>query len=102
MRHLGGRGHGGARGAGPGGSACDHRSADSPDHQHERGCRPYWGERDDSAAGMELQPDAFSDAPHATVLLAHENVLLRMSSPGAIAPPFPVEMWPTVLLCYLR
>ena len=58
------------------------------------------GERDDSAAGMELQPDAFSDAPHATVL-AHENVLLRMSSPGAIAPPFPVEMWPTVLLCYL-
>src|SRR5262245_31219840 len=31
------------------------------------------------AAGVEVNPDAFSDNPHATVL-SHENVLLRMSA----------------------
>jgi cyclase len=32
-----------------------------------------------SAAGLQLNPDSFSDAPQATIL-AHENVMLRMSS----------------------
>ena len=32
-----------------------------------------------SAAGVQLNPDSFSDAPQATIL-AHENVMLRMSS----------------------
>ena len=30
------------------------------------------------AAGVEINPDAFSDEPHATVL-SHENVLTRLS-----------------------
>ena len=34
-----------------------------------------------SVAGREVNPDAFSEDPHATVL-AHENVMLRMSTPS--------------------
>lgn len=48
-------------------------------------------------AGVAISPDAFSDEPRATVL-AHENVLLRMSAPASPAsnePPFPDAAWPT-------
>ena len=48
------------------------------------------------AAGVAINPDSFSDEPHATVL-AHENVLLRMSAPKGPndnATLFPVMMWP--------
>ncbi len=43
-----------------------------------------------SAVGMEINPDNFSNETHATVL-AHENVLLRMSGSGDTS----VEAWPT-------
>jgi len=45
-----------------------------------------------SAVGMEINPDNFSNETHATVL-AHENVLLRMS--GSADADVPVEAWPT-------
>jgi glyoxylase-like metal-dependent hydrolase (beta-lactamase superfamily II) len=45
------------------------------------------------AAGIAINPDNFSDEEHATVL-AHENVLQRMSQPKGTETPFPVEMWP--------
>ena len=45
------------------------------------------------AAGIAINPDNFSDEEHATVL-AHENVLQRMSTPKGNETPFPVEMWP--------
>jgi cyclase len=45
------------------------------------------------AAGVAINPDNFSDEEHATVL-AHENVLLRMSTPKGNETPFPVDMWP--------
>ena len=44
-----------------------------------------------SAVGMEINPDNFSNETHATVL-AHENVMLRMSSDAAA---WSVEAWPT-------
>lgn len=44
-----------------------------------------------SAAGREVNPDAFSEEPHATVL-AHENVMLRMSSDET---RFPSSLWPS-------
>lgn len=47
-----------------------------------------------SAAGREINPDAFSDQPHATVL-AHENVMLRMSSPSGNDAPMASELWPS-------
>lgn len=45
------------------------------------------------AAGVAINPDSFSDEEHATVL-AHENVLTRMSTPKGNETPFPVDMWP--------
>jgi cyclase len=45
------------------------------------------------SAGVSLSPDPFSEGNHATVL-AHENVLLRMSAPTGTEPPFPSKMWP--------
>lgn len=45
-------------------------------------------------AGVEINPDTFSDEQRATVL-AHENVLLRMSAPGGNESPFPDGAWPT-------
>ena len=45
------------------------------------------------AAGVAINPDTFSDEPHATVL-AHENVLLRMSAASGNDTLFPVAMWP--------
>ena len=47
-----------------------------------------------SAAGREVNPDAFSDDPHATVL-AHENVMLRMSTPSGAETLFPTALWPS-------
>jgi glyoxylase-like metal-dependent hydrolase (beta-lactamase superfamily II) len=45
-----------------------------------------------AAAGQQLNPDAFADAPQATIL-AHENVMLRMSSsdPPAESGALPTE-----------
>ncbi len=45
-----------------------------------------------AAAGVQLNPDSFADAPQATIL-AHENVMLRMSSgePPADAGALPTE-----------
>lgn len=42
------------------------------------------------AAGVEINPDSFAEEPHATVL-AHENVLTRLSGDSAI----PTEIWPS-------
>jgi len=50
------------------------------------------GNADVSVAGLEINPDIFSDDTRATVL-AHENVLLRMSGSGDA--DMPVEAWPT-------
>jgi glyoxylase-like metal-dependent hydrolase (beta-lactamase superfamily II) len=47
-----------------------------------------------SAAGVQLNPDSFDDAPQATVL-AHENVMLRMSAPSGTDTLFPTGAWPT-------
>ena len=47
-----------------------------------------------SAAGVEINPDAFSDEPHATVL-AHESVMLRMSAPSGAGTLFPTGAWPS-------
>jgi glyoxylase-like metal-dependent hydrolase (beta-lactamase superfamily II) len=46
------------------------------------------------SAGVGVNPDPFARENHATVL-AHENVLLRMSAPTGRQPPFPQSMWPT-------
>lgn len=47
------------------------------------------------AAGVAINPDNFSDEEHATVL-AHENVLQRMSAPkNRNEKPAPTAMWPT-------
>jgi cyclase len=42
------------------------------------------------AGGLEVNPDSFADEPHATVL-AHENVLTRLSSDDKI----PTDLWPS-------
>ena len=44
-------------------------------------------------AGVGLTPDPFSAGNQATVL-AHENVLRRMSAPTGSESPFPTRMWP--------
>ena len=46
-----------------------------------------------AAAGIGISPDPFSSGPRAMVL-AHENVLLRMSAPTGSDSPFPTAMWP--------
>src|SRR5436309_2779227 len=45
-------------------------------------------------AGVSVSPDPFARESHATVL-AHENVLRRMSAPTGSQSPFPAKMWPT-------
>lgn len=45
-------------------------------------------------AGVSINPDSFSDEQRATVL-AHENVMLRMSAPSGNESPFPDGAWPT-------
>jgi len=44
--------------------------------------------------GVQINPDAFSDVKRATVL-AHENVVMRMSTPIGNEPPFSVAAWPS-------
>src|SRR5947207_8745521 len=44
--------------------------------------------------GVPMSPDPFARENHATVL-AHENVLRRMSAPTGSPSPFPTKMWPT-------
>jgi cyclase len=46
------------------------------------------------SAGVPMSPDPFAREDHATVL-AHENVLRRMSAPTGSQSPFPTKMWPT-------
>jgi len=46
------------------------------------------------SAGVGVNPDPFASENRATVL-AHENVLLRMSAPTGRQSPFPQSMWPT-------
>lgn len=45
-------------------------------------------------AGRSLMEDTFTDEERAAVV-AHENVLLRLSTPPGGAPPFPSDAWPT-------
>jgi glyoxylase-like metal-dependent hydrolase (beta-lactamase superfamily II) len=45
-------------------------------------------------AGVPVNPDPFAGENRATVL-AHENVLRRMSAPTGSQSPFPAKMWPT-------
>jgi glyoxylase-like metal-dependent hydrolase (beta-lactamase superfamily II) len=45
-------------------------------------------------AGVPLSPDPFAHESRATVL-AHENVLRRMSAPTGSPSPYPATMWPT-------
>jgi cyclase len=46
------------------------------------------------SAGVPVSPDPFARESRATVL-AHENVLRRMSAPTGSPSPFPAAMWPT-------
>jgi len=46
------------------------------------------------AAGMEINPDSFTDEPRATIV-AHENVLGRMSTLSGAEALFPTGAWPT-------
>ena len=46
------------------------------------------------SAGVPMSPDPFARESHATVL-AHENVLHRMSAPTGRPSPFPEKAWPT-------
>ena len=46
-------------------------------------------------AGVSLNPNAFNAGGESAAVLAHENVLLRMSAPTGQASPFPIDTWPT-------
>jgi glyoxylase-like metal-dependent hydrolase (beta-lactamase superfamily II) len=46
-------------------------------------------------AGANLNPNAFNDGGAAAAVLAHENVLNRISAPTGQQAPFPVGIWPT-------
>jgi glyoxylase-like metal-dependent hydrolase (beta-lactamase superfamily II) len=45
-------------------------------------------------AGRSLMEDTFTDEDRAAIV-AHENVLLRLSMPAAGAPQVPSDVWPT-------
>src|SRR5687767_11617463 len=45
--------------------------------------------------GSNLNPNAFNAGAQAAGVLAHENVLNRVSAPTGQQPPFPVALWPT-------
>jgi cyclase len=45
--------------------------------------------------GFNLNPNAFNAGGQAAGVLAHENVLNRISAPTGQAAPFPVAIWPT-------
>jgi glyoxylase-like metal-dependent hydrolase (beta-lactamase superfamily II) len=45
-------------------------------------------------AGRSIMEDTFTDEDRAAIV-AHENVLLRLSAPARGAPPAPSDLWPT-------
>jgi len=45
--------------------------------------------------GFNLNPNAFNAGEQAAGVLAHENVLNRISAPTGQQAPFPVAIWPT-------
>lgn len=45
--------------------------------------------------GVSLNPNAFNAGGQNAAVLAHENVLLRMSAPTGQSSPFAVDTWPT-------
>lgn len=47
-----------------------------------------------ASAGRSLMEDTFTDEERAAIV-AHENVLLRLSTPAGGAAPFPSDAWPT-------
>lgn len=47
-----------------------------------------------AAAGRGISPDPFTVGTEQATVLAHENVLLRMSAPTGAESPFPTRMWP--------
>ena len=46
-------------------------------------------------AGVSLNPQAFNATAESAAVLAHENVLMRMSAPTGSTSPFSVDSWPT-------
>jgi len=48
-----------------------------------------------AAAGVSINPNAFNSGTEAAAVLAHENVLNRVSASTGEQPPFPVGTWPT-------
>jgi len=46
-------------------------------------------------AGVNINPNAFNAGDRAAGVLAHENVLNRVSAPTGQQPPYPVGIWPT-------
>lgn len=48
-----------------------------------------------AAEGVNLNPNAFNAGTEAAAVLAHENVLNRISAPTGQQSPFPVAAWPT-------
>jgi glyoxylase-like metal-dependent hydrolase (beta-lactamase superfamily II) len=47
------------------------------------------------AEGVSLNPNAFNNGADQAAVLAHENVLRRMSAPTGQTSVFPIGMWPT-------
>jgi glyoxylase-like metal-dependent hydrolase (beta-lactamase superfamily II) len=45
--------------------------------------------------GFSINPNAFNAGTRMAGVVAHENVLNRMSAPSGQQPPFPVGAWPT-------
>ncbi len=46
-------------------------------------------------AGFSINPQAFNATADNAAVLAHENVLMRMSAPTGSTSPFSVDTWPT-------
>jgi glyoxylase-like metal-dependent hydrolase (beta-lactamase superfamily II) len=47
-----------------------------------------------AGSGIGLSPDPFSPGGNQATILAHENVMLRMSGVNGTGKPFPTRMWP--------
>ena len=75
------------------------RQADPPRHQHARARRSHRRQRDDSPrVGESLGGNAPGNSGLALAtarVLAHENVLTRMSAPSGQPSPRPFGAWPT-------
>jgi glyoxylase-like metal-dependent hydrolase (beta-lactamase superfamily II) len=48
-----------------------------------------------ASAGVSINPNAFNAGADQAAVVAHENVLKRMSAPSGQLPPFPIGTWPT-------